>query len=358
MEIDRTLRIPIELTISGRETVDVSSSVQSVETASTSLGQTVSQQQIVDLPLNGRNFTQLGLLQAGVVPLTNGLAVAGGALKAGQAFAVNGQRPESNNYLLDGGRNVNRMDGGFGIRTPIDAIQEFRILTHTASAEYGSNSGATVSVITRSGGNSLHGSVYYFGRNDAVDARNFFSSDVEPLKQHQYGATMGGPLRRNKVFLFGFWEGFRNRQGITKSATVPTPQERKGDFSGLQDPTTGNQLINFATGQPIPGNQIPAFSVQSGVAAGADLLSARQRIAIAYSARPKFSVMTRIKGGSSWTRRRAMRTNSPYVMPWSRDRLSTRYPFAALMFRVSRREMICLRIRRLCPTRTSSAHRR
>ena len=257
VEIDRTLRIPIELTISGRETVDVSSSVQSVETASTSLGQTVSQQQIVDLPLNGRNFTQLGLLQAGVVPLTNGLAVAGGALKAGQAFAVNGQRPESNNYLLDGGRNVNRMDGGFGIRTPIDAIQEFRILTHTASAEYGSNSGATVSVITRSGGNSLHGSVYYFGRNDAVDARNFFSSDVEPLKQHQYGATMGGPLRRNKVFLFGFWEGFRNRQGITKSATVPTPQERKGDFSGLQDPTTGNQLINFATGQPIPGNQIP-----------------------------------------------------------------------------------------------------
>ena len=118
------VRIPAELTISGRETVDVSSTVQSVETASTSLGQTVSQQQIVDLPLNGRNFTQLGLLQAGVVPLTNGLAVAGGALKAGQAFAVNGQRPESNNYLLDGGQeresngrriwhsNTNRCDSG------------------------------------------------------------------------------------------------------------------------------------------------------------------------------------------------------------------------------------------------------
>jgi hypothetical protein len=150
------------------------------------------------------------------------------------------------------------MDGGFAIRTPIDAIQEFRILTHTAPAEYGSNSGATVSVITRSGSNSPHGSVYYFGRNDAVDARNFFSADVEPLKQHQYGVTLGGPLRRNKVFLFGFWEGFRNRQGITKTATVPTPQERLGDFSGLQDPSTGNQLINFATGQPFPGNRIPA----------------------------------------------------------------------------------------------------
>jgi hypothetical protein len=257
VEIDRTVRIPAELVISGRQTVDVSAVAETVETASTSLGETVSQQQIVDLPLNGRNFTQLGLLQAGVVPLTNGLAAAGGSLKSSQAFAVNGQRPESNNYVLDGARNVNRMDGGFAIRTPIDAIQEFRILTHTAPPEYGSNSGATVSVITRSGGNAPHGSVYYFGRNDAVDARNFFSEDVEPLKQHQYGATFGGPLRRNRLFFFGFWEGFRNRQGITKSATVPTPQERQGDFSGLQDPSTGNRLINFATGQPVPGNQIP-----------------------------------------------------------------------------------------------------
>lgn len=258
VEIDRTVRVPAELSITGSQRVDVTGIAPSIETAATSLGQTVSQQQIVDLPLNGRNFTQLGLLQAGVAPLTNGLAAAGGSLKATQAFAVNGQRPESNNFLLDGARNVNRMDGGFGIRTPIDAIQEFRILTHTAPPEYGSNSGATVSVVTRSGSNAPHGSVYYFGRNDAVDARNFFSADVEPLKQHQYGATFGGPIRRNKLFFFGFWEGFRNRQGITKTATVPTPQERQGDFSGLQDPSTGNLLINFLTGQPFPGNRIPS----------------------------------------------------------------------------------------------------
>jgi hypothetical protein len=258
VEIDGTLRIHAELSITEKQSVEVSAAAPSVETASTSLGQTVSQQQVVDLPLNGRNFTQLGLLQAGVAPLTNGLAAAGGSIKASQAFAVNGQRPESNNYLLDGARNVNRMDGGFGIRTPIDAIQEFRILTHTAPPEYGSNSGATVSVITRSGTNAPHGSVYYFGRNDAVDARNFFSAEVEPLKQHQYGATFGGPIRRNRIFFFGFWEGFRNRQGITKTATVPTPQERQGDFSALQDPSTGNRLINFATGQPFPDNRIPA----------------------------------------------------------------------------------------------------
>jgi hypothetical protein len=263
VEIDRTVRVPAELFITGREQVEVTAAAPAVETAATSLGQTVSQQQVVDLPLNGRNFTQLGLLQAGVVPLTNGLAAAGGSIKATQAFAVNGQRPESNSFLLDGARNVNRMDGGFGIRTPIDAIQEFRILTHTAPPEYGSTSGATVSVITRSGTNTLHGGVYYFGRNDAVDARNFSSADVEPLKQHQYGATLGGPVRRNKVFFFGFWEGFRNRQGITKTATVPTPQERQGDFSGLQDPSTGNMLINFATGQPFPNNRIPAPAINA-----------------------------------------------------------------------------------------------
>jgi hypothetical protein len=258
VEIDRTIRLSLSLVISGTQQVEVSATAETVDRDSNTLGQTVTARQITDLPLNGRNFTQLGLLQAGVVPLTNGLVSAGGSIKATQAFAVNGQRPESNNYLLDGVRNVNRMDGGFAIRTPIDAIQEFRILTHTSPPEYGSASGASVSVITRSGGNDVHGAIYYFGRNDAVDARNFFSEDVEPLKQHQYGVTAGGPIKRNKLFFFGYYEGFRNRQGVTKTATVPTPAERAGDFSALQDPTTNNQLINFLTGQPFPGNRIPS----------------------------------------------------------------------------------------------------
>jgi hypothetical protein len=150
------------------------------------------------------------------------------------------------------------MDGGFAIRTPIDAVQEFRILTHTAPPEYGSTSGSSVSVVTRSGGNDFHGSAYYFGRNDVVDARNFFSASVEPLKQHQFGATLGGPIRANKLFFFGYYEGFRNHQGVTKTATVPTPAERAGDFSALQDPSTHNLLLNFLTGQPFPGNRIPS----------------------------------------------------------------------------------------------------
>ncbi|MCW5981251.1 MAG: TonB-dependent receptor [Bryobacteraceae bacterium] len=257
VEIDRTVRLPIDLVITAADQVEVSAAALMLDHDSNTLGQTVSEREITDLPLNGRNFTQLGLLQAGVVPLTNGLISAGGSIKATQAFAVNGQRPESNNYLLDGVRNVNRMDGGFAIRTPVDALQEFRILTHTAPPEYGSASGSSVSVITRSGGNSIHGSVYYFGRNDVVDARNFFAAEVEPLKQHQFGATVGGPIRRNRLFFFGYYEGFRNRQGITKTATVPTPAERAGDFSALQDPSTNNLLLNFLTGQPFPGNRIP-----------------------------------------------------------------------------------------------------
>ena len=144
----------------------------------------------------------LGLLQPGVAPMTQGLAKAGGSLRAGQAYAVNGQRPESNMYLLDGVSNVNRVDGGYALKTPVDAIQEFRILTETAPAEYGGTSGATTTVVTRSGSNEFHGNLYEFLRNDHLDARNFLASAVEPLKQNQFGGTLGGPLRKNKDFLF------------------------------------------------------------------------------------------------------------------------------------------------------------
>ena len=146
-----------------------------------------------------------------------------------------------------------------------------------------------------------------------MDARNFFSADVEPLKQHQYGATFGGPIRRNKVFLFGFWEGFRNRQGITKSATVPTPQERQGDFSGLQDPSTGNQLINFATGQPIPGNRIPAAAFNPAsqrVLNYYPLGTCRRRC----SELLRYCVTNRIRADSNWTR-----------APSESDQVSLRY---------------------------------
>ena len=145
--------------------------------------------ELVDLPLNGRNFTQLGLLQTGVAPLTAGVATAGGSLRQGQAYAVNGMRPEQNVYLVDGAQNINRMDGGYALKLPVDAIAEFRILTQSAPPEYGGTGGATTSVVTRSGGNQFHGSLYEFVRNDAFDARNYFSrggraAQAEPVRRH------------------------------------------------------------------------------------------------------------------------------------------------------------------------------
>ena len=260
LEVGQTARIDVRLRVAReRETVNVDARAPLVDSGSNVIGNLVTGRELLELPLNGRNFTQLGLLQPGVAPMTAGLAEAGGSLRAGQAYAVNGQRPESNDYLLDGVTNVNRVDGGYALKTPVDAIQEFRILTETAPAEYGATSGATTTVVTRSGSNQLHGTVYQFMRNDALDARNFFASNVEPLKQNQFGLTSGGPLRRNRDFIFGYYEGFRNRQGITQSATVPSDAERTGDFSGLRDPQTGQPvpLINYLSGQPFPDSQIP-----------------------------------------------------------------------------------------------------
>ncbi len=261
LNVSQTVRIDVQLQLAeGKEVLDVTDTAALVDTGSNVIGNVVTGRELVDLPLNGRNFTQLGLLQPGVAPMTAGLAEAGGSLRAGQAYSVNGQRPETNTYLLDGVANVNRVDGGYALKTPVDAIQEFRILTLNAPPEYGGTGGATTTVVTRSGGNQVHGSVYEFLRNDALDARNFFASQVEPLKQNQFGATLGGALRRNRDFLFGYYEGFRNRQGVTRNATVPSDKQRQGDFSELRDPQTGQPipLINYFTGQPFPNNQIPA----------------------------------------------------------------------------------------------------
>ncbi len=236
-----------------QESVTVAAIAPRVDSSTNTLGTVVTTREILELPLNGRNFTQLGLLQAGVAPLTQGLVTAGGSLRAGHSYSVNGQRPESNNYLLDGAKNTNRMDAGFALRVPVDAISEFRILTHTAPAEYGGTSGSTTSVVTKSGSNGFHGSAYEFLRNEVFDARNFFSAEVEPLKQNQFGVATGGPIMRDRLFFFGYYEGYRNRQGITRSATVPTPAQRRGDFSANSPP-----LVNFAMGgQPVPGGQIP-----------------------------------------------------------------------------------------------------
>ena len=270
LNVNETATIPVRLVV-GAETqqVQVMADAQLIQGTVTSLGKTVSGREVLDLPLDGRNFTQLGLLQPGVVPLTPGLEEAGGSLRAGQAYAVNGQRPESNNFLIDGANNFNGVDGGFVLKPPVDAITEFKILTHNASAEFGQSLGSTTNIITRSGANSFHGALWEFLRNDALDATNYFAATTEPLKQNQFGGTIGGPIRRDKTFFFGYYEGFRNRQGETDSSTVPSLVERQGDFSTVcTEGFTGgfcnnpnHQLFNVFLNQPYPNNQFDLSTV-------------------------------------------------------------------------------------------------
>jgi outer membrane receptor protein involved in Fe transport len=270
LDVNETATVPVRLAV-GAETqhIDVQADAQLIQETVTSLGTTVSEREVLDLPLNGRNFSQLGLLQPGVVPLTPGLAEAGGSLRDGQAYAVNGQRPESNDFLIDGANNFNGVDGGFVLEPPVDAITEFRILTHNANAEFGNSLGSTTNIITRSGTNRIHGALWEFLRNDAFDATNYFASSTEPLKQNQFGGTFGGPIRKDKTFIFGFYEGFRNRQGETQGSTVPSLPERQGNFGQLCGPlpeqfdsngmcsNPAHQLFNIFANQPIPYNQLP-----------------------------------------------------------------------------------------------------
>jgi len=266
LDVNETATVPVRLAV-GAETqqVQVRADAQLIQGTVTSLGKTVSEREVLDLPLNGRNFTQLGLLQPGVVPLTPGLAEAGGSLREGQAYAVNGQRPESNNFLIDGANNFNGVDGGFVLKPPVDAITEFRILTHNANAEFGNSLGSTTNIITRSGTNRIHGAAWEFLRNDIFDSRNYFASRVEPLKQNQFGVTLGGPIRKDKTFAFGYFEGFRNRQGETDASTVPSLIERQGDFSAVCTEgfsggfcnNPNHQLFNVFLNKPYPNNQVP-----------------------------------------------------------------------------------------------------
>lgn len=267
LDVNETANVPVRLAV-GVETekLEVLADAELIQSTVSSLGKTVNERELLDLPLNGRNFSQLGLLQPGVVPLTPGLAEAGGTLREGQAYAVNGQRPESNNFLIDGANNFNGVDGGFVLEPPLDAITEFKILTHNASAEFGNALGSTTNIITRSGTNRFHGSLWEFIRNDAFDATNYFASSTEPLKQNQFGGTFGGPIRKEKTFFFGYYEGFRNRQGETQGSTVPSIPERQGNFGQLcpegfdshgMCANPAHQLFNIFANAPIPYNQLP-----------------------------------------------------------------------------------------------------
>ncbi|HVD93693.1 MAG TPA: TonB-dependent receptor [Vicinamibacterales bacterium] len=261
VSVGDTTRVDIKLTVGGlEESVTVSGEAPLVETSHSTLGITIDQQKVVELPLNGRNFTQLGTLIPGVVAPPGGLggqagdATPGGFGAVTAGFNVNGMRNQSNNFLLDGASNNDTFNTGFVMRPPPDAIQEFKIQTHSYNAEFGRNAGSVVNVVTKAGTNALHGAAWEFNRDDTLQARNFFApvNQAKPkLKQNQFGGAVGGPLMKNKLFGFGYYEGYRNTRGNTSNVVVLSDAQRNGDFSG------GAAIRDPLTGQPFPNNVIP-----------------------------------------------------------------------------------------------------
>lgn len=261
--VTETARVAFELPVGQlTETVTVTAEATLVDTSNATHGIVIDEQKVVDLPLNGRNFTQLGTLIPGVVAPPGGLggqsgdATPGGFGNATGGFNVNGMRNQSNNFLMDGATNNDTFNTGFVLRPPPDAIEEFKILTHAFSAEYGRNAGSVVNVVTKSGSNTLSGGAWEFNRDDALQARNYFAPLNQPkpvLRQNQFGAALGGPLVRNKMFGFGYYEGHRNDSGITQNIVVLSEAQRRGDFSAL-----ATAIRDPLTGQAFPGNVIPA----------------------------------------------------------------------------------------------------
>src|SRR3984893_5319887 len=262
-----------------------------VETTDTQLGQVLGSKKVTEIPLNGRSYTDLFATQVGVTPLTTsgagnstsgggfGTVPVAGAANTGQ-FSINGQREDANGFSINGASVQEGIGQQAGIIPNLDSIAEFRIFTSNTDAEYGNYSGGLINVVTKSGGNVFHGSAFEFSRNTALDAKNYFSSQRSVFQQNQYGGTLGGPIKRNKLFFFGDYQGQHTKQGQdTGQVAVPSLANRVGNFSDsptftgkVNGPYLAHTLSNLlgyqvTSGEPFssvfPGNVIPqsAFAI-------------------------------------------------------------------------------------------------
>ncbi len=246
LQVQDRLRVDFTMQVgSVNETVNVEAAVPVVQTESSALGDVVASQQITDMPLNGRDYTQLATLTTGVVKITESSGNINGATSqtngnAGGAFAVNGTRGNLNNFMLDGIDNNSNDNAGNVLQTNVDAIQEFKVQTSNYSAEFGRSGGAVINATIKSGTNQFHGTAFDFLRNDALDSRGFFEPAGQPkapFRQNQFGGTLGGPIRRNKTFFFMDYQGTRAGTSQTDISTVPTAAEIGGNFSGFWNGT-------------------------------------------------------------------------------------------------------------------------
>lgn len=258
--VDDKLDLRLQLEIgSAAESVEVSATAMLLEETSNTVGQTVAERTIQQLPLNGRNYLQLGTLTAGAVPNTR---------SRDRSFSAYGNRGLQNAFLLDGARNQSYMRGldnraRDAMRPSLEAIAEFKVQTSNYSAEYGASAGAVVNVVTKSGTNEFHGSAFEFLRNSAFDSRDYFlpKTTEKPLYiQHQFGGSVGGPLVRNRIWWHGAYQRTSITQGDTQTGNVPLPSERNGVFSvPVYDPftTRPNPAGSGSIRDPFPNNTIP-----------------------------------------------------------------------------------------------------
>jgi hypothetical protein len=278
LDVNATRRLDVQMAVGQvTETVDVEATAPLLNTENASTGQVIESKRVTELPLNGRDFQQLQLLTPGAVPSVNhqtgqGMAAGASALTTNSTMNISsGGRPGQVLFTIDGSNASNQNGRGIIQRPAVDEIAEFKVQTSNMSAEFGYGS-SVVNISIKSGTNQLHGTAWQFHRNDALDARSFFATRVEPLRRNQFGANAGGPVviprvynGRDRTFWFVSYEGLRLRQGASFAPTVPTTKMRTGDLSEwpgqIYDPKTtrpdpdrpGGYLRN-----PFPNNQIPA----------------------------------------------------------------------------------------------------
>ncbi len=259
---NRTVRVDISLVVgSVSESVTVSADASLLDSATQEVGQTIDNRRVISLPLNGRSYLELASLAPNAIPFTTGT-------RQGTGFVLGGSRFNSNNLMVDGIDNNTIFFNRDAVRPSVESIEEFRVITNSPSAEYGRNMGGVLTVITKSGGNAFHGSLFEFHRNNRLNARDAFSSQPSPFfVRNQFGASLGGPVWKNRAFFFGNFEKLKQRQSAVVNLNVPPAEFRQGIFpanrpvfdpaSTRRDPANPSRFIR----DPFPGNRIPTASM-------------------------------------------------------------------------------------------------
>ncbi len=264
LQVDEHRELDFKLTPASVQTsVEVSATAVAIQTADATLGQVITSQQVADLPLNGRDFVQLATLTPGTSQETNPYSFFNGgpsseaSARGSYSLAVGGSRADSTDWLLDGNDNNELTSGAISILSSIDSIQEFKVLTYNYSAEWGTRGGPTVLVTTKSGSDQFHGTLFEFLRNTDLDARSTFATNTEKFNLNQFGASFGGPIKKDKVFFFMDYEEKYQRHGIPFTGLVPTAAMREGNFAdnAFGQPNT-TQLTS-----PYVNNILPASSI-------------------------------------------------------------------------------------------------